>query len=276
MKQKKTVSNKSNFEKWVDIFNIQPAGIIHVGAHLVPERSIYKNKKFEPVLWIESQEEMVRKAEILLRDCPNQKIVNSTLWSTVGETKTFFNASNNGGSSSLLDLNLHKASYPEIVITDTVKVITNTLEELARTQINQMQEYKILILDTQGSELEILKGGKSILSNFDVIICEVSIRKLYKNGPLIKDIENFLNDSNYIMTAFEINRTVGWGDALFLKQKGNEYDLQIVKEKENFIYSGPMFTLGTFLRTMVSKMGMSSTWITRNSILSSIKELTKR
>lgn len=78
----------------------------------------------------------------------------------------------------------------------------------------------ILLIDTQGSEYDILKGSDVILkdSNIKGVMVEWSEEELYINQPMFKDVENLLVDFN-----FKLEEKISlWdnihGDAIFIKQ----------------------------------------------------------
>ena len=80
-----------------------------------------------------------------------------------------------------------------------------------------------LILDTQGSELQILKGAGKLLHNTKVIVCEVEFVELYKGQPLFEDVKKYLTQYGFVHTKF--TRQVRWSekspvfaDAVFTKE----------------------------------------------------------
>jgi len=83
-------------------------------------------------------------------------------------------------------------------------------------------------LDTQGYELQILKGAEHSLKNILGIELEVSFIEIYKNQPLFGEISSFLYQHGYEFYDFiteyrygrmELNRKgqLAFADALFLK-----------------------------------------------------------
>ena len=89
-----------------------------------------------------------------------------------------------------------------------------------------------LDLDTQGSELEILQGAQSFLSNSVVAVkCEVEFSPLYEGQPLFADVDRFLQRFGFML--FDLTRSryrranfpehaltrgqLLWGDALYLR-----------------------------------------------------------
>lgn len=79
-----------------------------------------------------------------------------------------------------------------------------------------------LQIDTQGSELSVLKGCGDLLKNVKKIVCEVEFVELYKDQPLFSDIESYL--SSFGFKYIRNVRAVKWNqkepvfaDALFEK-----------------------------------------------------------
>jgi len=94
-----------------------------------------------------------------------------------------------------------------------------------------------LKLDTQGSELDILKGGKSALENVLLIDIEVSFQELYTNAPLFAEVDIFLRNEgfrllglrrSYWRTNCGIGRSEGGhlvhGDALYYRDNYDRLD----------------------------------------------------
>jgi FkbM family methyltransferase len=235
--------------KWLNDFNLVISGVVHVGAHLVQERDFYKNQKCEPILWVEAIPEIAKKASYLLANYKNQTIVNATLWSSAGKKLELNVTSGEASSSSLFDLHQHKSVHPDVVIERKLTVTTETLDRL----IKDSSPFNTLVLDTQGAELDIMKGGSSVLSNFDQIICELSIRELYKTAPKMELVQEFLEKAGFKLVALDLNRTVGWGDGLFLKK---EFADTLPKEliENHMVIAGNRFTLGTLVRSVLIKV----------------------
>ncbi len=60
--------------------------------------------------------------------------------------------------------------------------ITTTLDTLT------FQTYDIVKIDTQGSELDIIKGGPNLISKASYVILELSIKEYNKNAPSIGEV----------------------------------------------------------------------------------------
>ena len=57
----------------------------------------------------------------------------------------------------------------------------------------------LIKIDTQGYELEILKGGEKTLLSAEFVLLEVSMLDIYKNGPLVADVIAFMNARGFVL-----------------------------------------------------------------------------
>ena len=72
-------------------------------------------------------------------------------------------ADNNGASSSILPFAMHTSLYPEIAYCHDIKASSATLESFVQREKLNLDRYQALVLDTQGSEMMVLKGAVNIL-----------------------------------------------------------------------------------------------------------------
>jgi len=81
----------------------------------------------------------------------------------------------------------------EKLLTVPTKSLDDFMHERAMDTIDFIK------LDTQGSELEILRGGINALANtrIGVIFCEVNFVKIYRDQNLFSDLDLFLRSHNY-------------------------------------------------------------------------------
>ena len=153
------------------------------------------NNFFEAIL-VEPIEEEAKKLK------NNYKyVINKGLWSSECKKKIYI-LGNRPGSSSMYIPNkeffkihsIKDIDYDKFNVTETIEIDCVTLGiALRNLDINRLDYLK---LDTQGSELEILKGmgGYKPL----LIRTEVHINSMYKNVPSWGDLLKFFNDMNYI------------------------------------------------------------------------------
>ena len=54
-------------------------------------------------------------------------------------------------------------------------------------------------LDTQGYELEVLKGGENTFKNAKAVLMEVSLLDIYKDSPLVSDVVAYMAERNFFL-----------------------------------------------------------------------------
>ena len=87
-------------------------------------------------------------------------------------------------------------------IVKTCKILTDTLDsQLLKNNIGNVDFIKI---DTQGSELLILKGGENTLKNVIGLEVEVEFVPIYENQPLFTDVDEFIKGFGF--TLFDLKR----------------------------------------------------------------------
>ena len=107
-------------------------------------------------------------------------------------------------------------------INSKIIVKTNTLDEFVLE--HGVKKIDILKIDTQGYELEILKGATNCLKNgiIENIYLELNFIEMYKNQSNYLDILQLLNGFDYMLVGlYELNRPeyyISWSNALFRKK----------------------------------------------------------
>lgn len=191
----------------------QPKGVIHIGAHKMEEREDYLASDINDIIWIEANPELVKHNQLLIS--PSESIFECAI-SNVDNKIYDFNITNNGESSSILDLDLHKIHHPHIHVTETTKVKSKRIDTLIKENSINIENYDFVNIDIQGAELLALKGFGDYLRSVKYIYTEVNTNFLYKDCCLINEIDEFLSDFSFerketFMTQYE------WGDALYVK-----------------------------------------------------------
>ncbi len=236
--------------------------MIHAGSHLVQERDLYKELNMEPVLWIEAHPIIASSAKNLLANYPKQKLINAALWKKSGEFIEFTEAGNEGSSSSLLDLGLITASHPQVVAKKKFMVRTFTLAEVLDENRDFTSAMDFLLIDTQGAEAEVIEGLGERISQFKYIFSEVSTIELYKKSTLFKDYIKLLDTKNFELLCSHVNKTTGWGDALFVRK--DVLSLMVVKNSENNNTKiSNNLAVATRIRQMLIKIGLPNSLVAR-------------
>lgn len=189
-------------------------GVIHIGAHHGQEKKWYKENNISPILWIDANPEYLEILEKVLEG--EDKVIISGIGNS--DEKKMFNISNNGQSSSFLNLGTHKVQHPEVHYQNQIEIQIKKMSDLIVENEINIEKYNFINLDVQGFELEVLKGFGDLLKNFDYIYSEVNLSYLYEGCALISEIDNFL--SNFNFERVETSITVhNWGDAFYVKKK---------------------------------------------------------
>jgi FkbM family methyltransferase len=87
---------------------------------------------------------------------------------------------------------------------------------------NGISKIDILKTDTQGYDLEVIKGGSRLLAEnrIHLIFIEIGFLEIYKDAPSLDTIYQFLVANHFKLVSFYrfnyINNVAGWCDALFV------------------------------------------------------------
>ena len=192
-------------------YNIKFKGILHVGAHECEEINDYC-RYIAPnmILWIEALEDKVK---LCKSRYPNTFIENAVVSDKVEIVK--FNRSNNGQSSSILELGLHKHFHPHVWYTNSYEVETKMLKDII---YKYNIEYNFLNLDIQGAELKALKGMEEYLPKVDYIYTEVNSDYVYENCCIITELDSYLEKFGLFRVETKWCENYRWGDAFYIRK----------------------------------------------------------
>ena len=166
-------------------------GVLHVGANTGQEAWIYAALG-APVRWFEPIPDVFSRLETNISRHKDQIAFQELLSDTDGKTFQFNIANNDGESSSIFDLDAHKLMYPEVQFTRRMAITSTTLDRsIERHQIPT--SFDTLIMDTQGSELLVLKGATLSLQNIRWIFLECSDFSAYKGGCTCSELAEFIS-----------------------------------------------------------------------------------
>ena len=175
-----------------------------------------------------------------LKNEKDTNIINKGFWSDKGSRKLYI-LGNRPGSSSMFEPDIKsleiygfkEKDFHLFDITKTKIVECDTLSSsLSNINFNNLDYLKI---DTQGAELEILKG----IGNYRPLIikCEVQLFPMYKNIPSWTETVDFLNKLGYMISDWRkigshITRTPVEMDMIFIPNFSIDSGEKIIKEKE--------------------------------------------
>tara|TARA_B100000575_G_C23087356_1_gene626702 strand:+ start:192 stop:1208 length:1017 start_codon:yes stop_codon:yes gene_type:complete len=166
------------------------------------------------------------------------------------EESVKLNINKSPGTSSILKPNFEFLdNFSDISRFETINKVnyySTTLDKLYST--NKIGKIDFVKIDTQGSELKILKGGKSFLDNIIGLEIEINFNEIYKEQCFFSDVDNFVrNELN--LNLWDI-KTIDWkyvkgvknsfnkkgqiisGDALYLKSISQM--INFIENKEDY------------------------------------------
>ena len=106
-------------------------------------------------------------------------------------------------------------------VTQELEINCISLAQFVQEQ--QLSRIDFLKLDTQGSELDILRGGGDFLREISIIKCEVEFVQLYEGQPLFDEVVGTLASYGFRFFNFEEGADVYkkriWSDCMFIQSK---------------------------------------------------------
>ena len=172
------------------------SGVVHVGANTGQERGIYDKLSLD-VIWIEPIPEVFAKLQDNLRSFPRQRAIRALVTDKDDEEIVFHVSNNDGQSSSIFDLKDHRDIWPEVAYSRSIRIMSSTLPLLFAREGIEASKYQALIMDTQGTELLVLRGGIPLLKGFRFIKTEVPDFAAYAGCCLLSDMDAFMREHEY-------------------------------------------------------------------------------
>lgn len=119
------------------------------------------------------------------------------------QKKQFINISANSHSSSILEiLETHTSAEASASYVGKQEIEITTLDSVFKNIHNEEKEI-LLKIDTQGFELNVLKGAETSLEYINTIQLEMSLRPLYNGQPLYHELMDFLHFRGYSLIDIE-------------------------------------------------------------------------
>ena len=197
----------------------------------------------------------------------NYKVISKGLWSENCKKKLYILGKRSGSSSMYKPnpnvLSLYDFKEKDLNVfetTDEINIECTTIKESLETfEINNLDFLKI---DTQGSELDILKG---LGEYFPLMMkVEVQIISMYENVPSWSELVNYLYKINYMTCEWieigkHITRTPAEMDMIFVPNYLTEFGKKIIisREKE-FISLMLIFGHIRLLQNISSKLNFAT------------------
>ena len=213
---------KQPLDRLIDRHRMNIQGVIHIGTTTGEEYLMYRECGINPIIWFEPGDaaEKIPGGLVMpfaLGDKPYrlEAIEPMSFAWKIRRKEYLWESFPDPKHSSFLQPYLHLAYYPDNGFRASKQ--STTIFALDEFIDKSLPPANFLVIDTNGYDLEVLKGGSKYLPKVDYIYTEVYKEELYKDVPMIEQIDEFL-------TALHFTREEtwwyehGWGDALYIRK----------------------------------------------------------
>lgn len=185
-------------------------GIIHVGAHLLENRTTYLelfHMKDEDILWVEAVPDFVHEVAPLQIDeipCfsspsnPGLKVVCACC-SSENHSRTF-HCNNYSQTCSLYPFSeQHKQHFPEVKTEEMIPVSCMPLDNIVESVSKKYKTaYNMLVINVNGAEVDVCKGSEKLLSSqIDFLFLTITKGPLYEGTPSMESLRSFLEEQDF-------------------------------------------------------------------------------
>ena len=196
-------------------FKLKIRGVLHIGAHECEEQAAYRQHGVnnQNIYWVEAMDNKVAEMK---KKMPFLQIYHCVV-NDKDDKELEFKITNNGQSSSLLDLGTHLKHHPHVWVTETKKYKTKRLDTFIKENNIPVENLNFMNLDIQGTELKAMKSMGDHISKFDYIYTEVNTEHVYENCALLTEIDEYLGKYGFKRAVIRMVEGCGWGDAFYIK-----------------------------------------------------------
>ena len=212
VRRERSFSIKQHCEK----YNIEPRGILHLGANDGGEAELYQRCGFRQVAWVEGYEPFFDRLRRHVEAFPGQKAYRVLISDKDGEEVHFRVADNGVSSTALTPAERFHDEFPSIVFVDDVPLTARRLDRYFSENHVDLSAFNFLIVDLEGSELKALRSLGDSLRGFEWAGIEIRVGEDFVSGPTLSDI-----DAHMMANGFKRIETVmgsSSGDALYHRQ----------------------------------------------------------
>ena len=201
-------------------------GVIHVGAHAGEEVACYDAAGLRPIVLIEANPRCCDTLGSTFGSRGDVTVVHAAMTDFDGRTTLHLHTSRSGSqeAASLLDLKRFKDIVQTMTTPSAVEVPARRLDEV-RAERFPSEAFNLLVIDTQGTELEVLRGAERTLASIDAVIVEVALLELYDGGAAADAIRAFLDQRGFVEVDALFHELrerdhvfPAWGELLFVRR----------------------------------------------------------
>lgn len=201
-----------NFPSLVKKYSVKADGCIHVGAHHAQEHPQYVAAGIKRFVYIEPCAGAFNVLKNKFAAHHHIKLFNYACGDTEGQQVMYTGSQNEGQSNSLLKMDKHLQIHPGITLPNTELVTVKRLDSLGLAH----KGYQLLVMDCQGYEGRVLKGGMETLKQMNYVYTEVNKDTVYRDCTLIDELDHLLNEFERVETGGWVGNA--WSDAFYIRK----------------------------------------------------------
>ena len=194
--------------------------VLHIGADIGQELSLYKFIGVKRIVWVEPNKKSISKLKLRTIFYPRirHEFINSLISDITGQLVVFYRYNRSGASSVFKPtqefLNSNKKRY----ISKTVTYVSSTIDDALGQNITFEDRNNLLVIDTQCSEFQILKGfSQDLILKFRVLMCEISVDQ-YIVDFSAQDLVKLIHKLGYEEVLSPVRKS---DDAVFVMNKNH-------------------------------------------------------
>jgi hypothetical protein len=161
-------------------------------------------------MWVDADPASAQTLRDGLEGDTHAHVVKALAWDISG-VELDFRIASNGQSSIALALGEHNYLFPDVTVVNSVRRLTQFLDELPAIQ--ELRPLLLINLDIQCSELMALHGLQQTIAECSAIYTEVNTRPLCEGCAMLPELGAFLTDAGFVRVDLAIGQD-GWGDGL--------------------------------------------------------------
>jgi FkbM family methyltransferase len=186
------------------------AQLLHVGAHLGQEDPLYTKAGIEPC-YVEANPNTFNQLTSKLR---GRKCWNRAAGEKEGRLP--FYVYNPDECSSFFKRSVELNSiYPHVKEVGQIGVRVSTVDSLMK---EYGKPFDIVVIDTQGAELSVLKGATEVLKTAKVVMCELYHEAFYAGSALSWDVDAYMAKHGFTKYWEAAGSSDCWGDAVYIRR----------------------------------------------------------
>ena len=161
--------------------------LIHIGAHEGQEMYYYDQYNFEKIYFVEPIKECADIIEDKIKFNPRYEVFNCALGSEDKIEKFYVADGFDSGSSSLLAPRKSDITFSKTIDVEVKKFTSLNIENIDSA-----------VIDTQGYEIEVLKGFNEKIYDLNIAIVEFANYEGYINQPKYKKLNKFMKEKGFV------------------------------------------------------------------------------